>query len=186
MLITPSLYSTYYWYAVRNYKTTEDFLKVLRREQTTPTKEMQAGIDFEDRIRAICENKIDMASDTAEKRISDIVRGGFWQVAVSKKFESNLLYGRCDVVKGDTIYDIKHTKNYDIGKFEPSIQHLVYMYCTGIRRFQYIASDGSDVWFEDYFFDSDSENILRGRISDLLGFIHGNEEFARIFNENWK
>lgn len=186
MLITPSLYSAYYWYAVRDYGTTEDFLKVLRREPTEPTEAMQAGIAFEERIRGICEKRIDMLPNTPEKYISDIVQGGFWQVAVSKKFGDNLLYGRCDVVKGDTIYDIKHTSTYDIGKYQYSIQHWLYMYCTGIRRFRYIASNCSDVWFEDYFFDSDTENILRARIADLLSFINANEEFSRIFNENWK
>ena len=186
MLITPSLYNAYYWYAVRDYGTKEDFLRVLRKEPTEPTEAMQAGIDFEDRIRAICEHRLDMSPETVEKKISEIVVGGFWQESFSKTLDDNLLYGRSDVIKGCIIYDIKYTNKYDIGKYQYSIQHLLYMYCTGIRSFRYIISNGDDIWFEDYSFSYDSEDVLKSRISELLGFIRGNEEFSKAFNEHWK
>ena len=54
-LVTPSLFSSYYWYAIKDYGEMEGFLKVLHREKTPPTESQQAGIDFEDKIRAVCE-----------------------------------------------------------------------------------------------------------------------------------
>ena len=61
-LITPTLYSNYYWFLHSDNKTDEDFLKVLRREPVEQTDAMRAGVEFENKIRAVCEG-----NDTVEE-----------------------------------------------------------------------------------------------------------------------
>ncbi len=94
-LVTPSLFSSYYWYAIKDYGETEGFLKFLRREKTPTTKSQQAGIDFENRIRAVCEGREEAKEGSIIEEISDYVKGGFWQANVKKELDGNLLYMYC-------------------------------------------------------------------------------------------
>ena len=134
--ITPSLYSAYYWYAIKDYGTKEDFLRVLRKEPSEPSAAMQAGIEFEDHVRNICEGRVAPTEDNASK-LAKIVEGGIWQPWVGREYKGLWLYGRADVIKCDTIYDIKVCEKYDFGKYQYSLQHHIYSYCTEISTFIY-------------------------------------------------
>ena len=192
-LITPSLFNTYYWYAVMDYPnaTKEGFLKALRKEETEPTKLMKDGIKFENEIRDICDRKAFSEGETASYQIASIVKDGFWQERVKKEFGDYILYGICDVIKDDTIYDIKLTSKYDdMGKYNYSIQHLIYMYCTGMRKFKYLISSqepscANEVFIEEHSWNADSENELKSKIFDCINFIYGNDEFRQAYEENW-
>lgn len=187
-LITPSLYYAYYWYAVREYGEKEDFLKVLRKEKTEPTDIMLDGIAFENNIKNLC-NKEETEGEETENQIANIVRGGFWQQRVKKELEDYLLYGICDVIKGDTIYDIKFCKQYSDGKYNDSIQHLVYMYCSGMRKFSYLIGSQSkknEIYIEEHSWNDDSENELKSKIFEMISFIEGNKEFKKAFYDNWR
>lgn len=184
-LVTPSLYSKYYWYAIRDYGTTEDFLKVLRREKTPTTESQQAGIDFEDKIRAVCEGREEAKEGSIIEEIANFVKGGFWQVRVKREFDSNLLYGRADVITPSMIYDIKLTSSYDLGQYDYSIQHLLYMYCSGIPHFKYLISDGKRVYVEEHSWSNTSLDTLKSRIYEMLSFIECNKAFREVFNKNW-
>lgn len=185
-LVTPSLYSSYYWYAIRDYGTTEDFLNVLRKEKTPPTESMLAGIEFEDKIRAVCDGK-DTAGDRNDvEEIAELVKEGFWQERISKELDGNLLYGIADVITPYIIYDIKFASKYDIGKYDYSIQHLLYMYCTGIPHFQYLISDGNEVYVESHSWSDTSLLTLKSRIYEMLSFILGFKEFKEAFESNWR
>ena len=183
-LITPSLWNAYYWYAERAYGEKEDFLRVLRKEETEPKPIMLQGIKFENDIRDITEGKI-ADKETPEGRIADIVRGGFWQERVKKEFGNYILYGICDVIKDDKIYDIKFCNVYEDGKYNHSIQHLIYMYCTGIKKFEYLISEGRDVYIEPHSWNDESIDELKAKVFDCIEFIYGNEEFAKAYEENW-
>ena len=185
-LVTPSLYSSYYWYAIRDYGTTEDFLNVLRKEKTPPTESMLAGIEFEDKIRAVCDGKDTDGDRHDVEEIANLVKGGFWQERISKELDGNLLYGIADVITPHMIYDIKFSSKYDIGKYDYSIQHLLYMYCTGIPHFQYLISDGNEVYVESHSWSDTSLATLKSRIYEMLSFILGFKEFKEAFESNWR
>ena len=186
-LVTPSLYSSYYWYAIRDYGTTEDFLNVLRKEKTPPTESMLAGIEFEDKIRAVCDGK-DTAGDRNDvEEIAELVKDGFWQERISKELDGNLLYGIADVITPYCIYDIKFTTSkYELGKYDYSIQHLLYMYCTGIPHFQYLISDGNEVYVESHSWSDTSLETLKSRIYEMLSFILGFKEFKEATIEHFR
>jgi hypothetical protein len=76
-----------------------------------------------------------------------------------------------DVIKRDTIYDIKFTSNYELGKFYNSSQHRIYLYCLGLPKFQYLISDGKEYWTEDYHNHEGIEDELKGMISDFMGYL---------------
>jgi len=191
------------------------FLKTLSKEKFEPTKDMQKGIDFENCIQLACENKFrpqpkiisivgcphgdggdveysETEYDDYSKMVltlAKIVKGGLWQQVVKKQInvgnDSFLLYGKCDVIKRDTIYDIKFTDNYELGKFQDSSQHLIYLYCTNMPKFQYLISDGKDYWVEDYHNNLDVENKVKSKISDLIGYLENDLEAKRIFADKW-
>ena len=123
------------------------------------------------------------------KDIGQIVKDGIWQATCKKDLrvrDTNfLLYGRCDVVKADMIYDIKFTGKYDIGKFSDSIQHLIYMYCLDMPKFAYLVSDGKSFWREDYFADN-LETKIRFKISDFLSYLELDKEASDMYFDKWE
>lgn len=198
-LITPSLLSSYAYYIQDEFKSPADsradFLKTLSREKFEPNEAMQKGIDFEDNIRAVVfdgmhdKGQIIDASHPIE-HIANIVVGGLWQQSVKKEIKVGnqefLLYGRTDVIKRDTVYDIKFTSNYELGKFLDSSQHLIYLYCSGLPNFSYLISDGKDWWREDYVNDGNVENRIKSMISDFLGYLENDKEAKEMFLTKWE
>jgi len=166
----------------------EDFLKTLSRERFEPNEAMLKGIRFEEDIRSYCEGVSDK-EDIITTQIGDIVKGGVWQATVSKPMviadTEYLLYGKCDVIKENFIYDIKFTGNYDIGKFQNSVQHLIYMYCTELADFAYLISDGKEWWREDYKANGDIENEIRSRIAEFRDYLSFDKPAEDLFLTNW-
>jgi len=174
-----------------------DFLRTLSRERFEPNEAMQKGIDFESDIELATNdlNVIDITHEDYDERqhiinqIAKIVKGGIWQATCKKEMQIGdnnfLLYGRCDVVKADMIYDIKFTGKYDIGKFSDSIQHLIYMYCLDMPKFAYLVSDGKSFWREDYFADN-LETRIRSKIGDFLQYLERDKEASDIYFDKWE
>jgi len=156
-LITQSLLGSwlYIYRAFEGYEDTayEDFLVALRREERPANEAMQAGIDFENMVNACADGA--QAKTVAVANVADIVRGGQKQVALYRDKDIGgvnfLLYGRLDYLKTGTIYDIKFSKSYEVGKFLDNTQHLFYFeICPEARVFEYLVSDGVDVFREKY------------------------------------
>ena len=126
--------------------------------------------------------------------IAEKIHGGIWQIALKKEIKvadtNFLLYGKADVIKEDTIYDIKFTtnaSNYEVGKYINAVQHLFYMYCSGIEKFEYIISDGENYWLENYNFTMGKvEKKLLEKISEFAIFLKNNKEFYEIFINKWQ
>ena len=200
-LITPTLINSYQYYINDEWKSPADsradFLKTLSREKFEPTEAMQKGIDFENNIKAKCDgshilhtdDKVGSDYETVCSKIAEIVKGGLWQHTCKKDLQIGdkefLLYGRMDTVKEDTIYDIKFTSNYELGKFLDSAQHLIYIYCTGLSKFKYLISDGKDYWIEDYYSNANIENEIKSKISDFLGYLENDKEAKEMFETKW-
>ena len=172
-----------------------DFLRTLSREKFEPNEAMAKGIAFENNVKAVVfdgmhdKGQIIDASHPVE-HIANIVVGGLWQQSVKKEItvgnQEFLLYGRTDVIKRDTIYDIKFTGNYELGKFLNSSQHLIYLYCSGLPKFSYLISDGKDWWKEDYINDRNVENRIKSMISDFLSYLESDKEAKEMFLTKWE
>ena len=196
-LITSSLLNSYQYYINDEYKSPADsradFLRTLSRERFEPTEAMQKGIDFENNIRLYCEtdtfNSSKIIKDNIIIRIAEIVKGGLWQETCKKDLtignQEFLLYGKCDVVKRDTIYDIKYTGNYEVGKFLDSAQHLIYLYCLDLPKFQYLISDGKEYWIEDYHNCVGIEDEIKSKISDFMSYLENDQEAKEMFFTKW-
>jgi hypothetical protein len=186
-LITPSLYSAWrYWKYCEGTGEQEmrDLLDTLNKVKKDKTPAMQAGIDFENDIRNVCNGgEVD---DFCVIEAAEIVKGGLWQQRVSRELDGDLCYGIADVIRRDTIFDIKRVFKYDLGKYEGSIQHLIYMYATGIPNFEYVISDGQEVYIEAYHWESGSLETLRERVSEMKSILLSDEEMRRAFQTYWK
>lgn len=174
-----------------------EFLQTLSREKFSPNEAMQAGIEFEDRIKALCDGAINSSIgwkyDDAAKEIAGTVWNGAWQEKCSREIELNnenyLLYGKMDVVKRDWIYDIKFvtkTSNYEVGKFLNSVQHRIYLFCTGFSKFAYLVSDGKQVWREEYRANSDDESFIKNKISEFRNYLKNDSEMELMFLTKWE
>lgn len=187
-LITPSLYNAWYWYKKLESSTKEDFLNTLNKVPFPQNENMLAGIKFEDDIRAYTLGN--PSENECVTEFGEILKNALWQEVVKKDLKTDyydlLLYGKVDAIANKKIYDVKFTKNYDIGKYEYSIQHLLYMYCSGINDFEYLVSNGHATYKEAYSWGKSSLDLLQSRISDMLADILANSEFKAAFNQFWQ
>ena len=127
------------------------------------------------------------------KKIADIIRGGQIQVPVSCDLtiagQNFWLYGICDVVKAGVIYDIKfRTKSLssdDIyGKYLDCSQHSLYLRALPeASRFEYLVSDGVDLYTEVYT-RKDSRPI-ENHITNFWAWLHTKPELLKIYEERW-
>jgi hypothetical protein len=196
-LITPTLIQSWqYWfnYDGENEESVHSsFLNTLQRIKTQTTCAMQNGIDFEEKIMSIAESSILTDCEinlSPHNEIAKIVKGGLFQVPLKKQIDFDdfniLLYGRADVIKFDTVFDIKFTSKYELGKFSNSVQHLLYMFCSELEKFSYLISDGESYWKEDYFINSNNvRSQLISKINDFIIWIFNNEKYCNIFKEKW-
>ena len=199
-LITPTLLNSFQYYIQDEYKSPADsradFLRTLSRERFEPNEAMQRGIDFENDIKIATEYKYEYWQDNKTVEydsvidcLANIVQDGIWQQTCKKDLtignQEFLLYGKCDVVKRDTIYDIKFTSNYEVGKFLDSAQHLIYLYCLDLPKFQYLVSDGEEYWVEDYHNHAGIEDEIKSKISDFLSYLENDKEAKEMFFTKW-
>lgn len=199
-LITSSLLNSFQYYIQDEYKSPADsradFLRTLSRERFEPNEAMQKGIDFENDIKIATEYKYEYWQDNKTVEydsvidcLANIVQDGIWQQTCKKDLtignQEFLLYGKCDVVKRDTIYDIKFTSNYEVGKFLDSAQHLIYLYCLDLPKFQYLVSDGEEYWVEDYHNHAEIEDEIKSKISDFLSYLENDKEAKEMFFTKW-
>jgi len=196
-LITPTLLSSYSYYKnsqdEQEQKAFDDLMRLIRKEPFEPSEAMKKGIMFESRVQQFCDNIIlgvCKEFDTIAEQMSKIVKGGLWQQAVKKDItvrnQDFLLYGKCDVIKEDTIYDIKTTKSYDIGKYNGSTQHLIYMYCSGLPKFAYlICENDKEFYREDYSNSPDVENKIKEHVNNFLSFLDTCEGAKKEYFDKW-
>lgn len=169
-----------------------EFLDVLNRVPTPPTEAMQDGLDFEELVSSIA-NGAEWETDkdhrwyVAASKVAEIVRGGQFQFKAKKPVTIGnmhyLLYGRLDVLKAGEISDIKFSKSYDRGKYFDSTQHPLYLeLIPEAERFNYLVSNGTDVWTESYTRD-ETRSILPV-IADFTDWVKAQGLFP-IFAEKW-
>ncbi|MDO4549512.1 MAG: hypothetical protein Q4D04_15590, partial [Clostridia bacterium] len=173
-----------------------EFMLTLRRQPIPKSEAMQNGIDFENLVTDIVngtykpEIKYGRANKAtgeateykkfhpwydAARQIADIISGAVLQASFSKHIEVNqcgdyLLYGRLDALKAGTIFDIKFSKDYDVGKYRESTQHPVYFTLVPEAcEFTYLISNGSLVWTETYRrYETDAIEPVIGMFNEWL------------------
>lgn len=184
--ITPSLYKAFTAYC-EGRSPIDDFLRVLAKAPSKPTLEMQDGINFENAVY----ESMKTGETSKDARISEAAercKGGYIQVKCEKTlFDDTLVYGVADVVlpDQDKIIDIKRTGSYSLGKYENSIQHLVYMYALGLNNFEYLIADKTSVYTEYYHWGTIAENHLKSRVYQCLDFILSVDQFKDIYAAHW-
>lgn len=197
-LITPTLLNSFYFFKkIDSEKRNNEFKALLAKDKFEPNALMLQGIAFEDNVMAICDNQNVKQMPTAQE-MADIVKGGTWQVRVKRDISINgqmfLLYGRADVIKEDTIIDIKRCADnsiesgkYQSGKYQFSVQHKIYMICTPIKKFMYLISDGKNIAKEHYTLTIDTIDDVIQAVSDFWEWIHmeGAEEYKELYLKKW-
>jgi hypothetical protein len=183
-LITPTLYSAWKYWKDSKDAGKKDLLDTLNKAEKRKTPAMRMGIDFEDNIRSVCDGGT--SDDFCVLEAADIVKGGIWQQRISRELDGDLAYGIADVIRRNTIFDIKRVYKYDLGKYEGSIQHLIYMYAAGLPNFEYVISDGNEVYMEAYHWGAGSLETLKERIAELKSSLLSGEEMSLAFQTNWK
>lgn len=195
--ITPSLLGSWEWYlnaeGDREESAEAEFLASLRKEKVAPNEDMQAGIDFENRVEAVCMGKpVSFLEGPGYERcvreVADMVAGGTWQVNTSQTITVNgvtfWLHGRMDVLKGPWIYDLKFSKTFDVGKYRDAPQTLAYPACEpGPLGIRYVVCDGSRVFVDQYR----REDIapVEGLLADFWNWMQGHPRFLEPYLVNW-
>ena len=200
-LITPSLLNSWQWYLEVEAEDKQEierqkFISVLKREKTESTPAMIYGQEFEDNIRAIVGGEEIVCERNPEKyqeiilAIGLIVRGGTWQLPCRKQYKDFLLYGRMDVVKGGTIYDIKTTSRYDIGKFQKSAQHKLYLYCTGLERCEYLVAEVyhgiGEPSVKGYCRESYTDQDIEPIVDNFIAWLEFDKELKELYYKYWE
>lgn len=201
-LITHSLLSSW-MYAIKDDPfedaTTErdpyaEFLNALNRLPSPPNEAMQNGIDFENLVTQISDSPglFERYAEKprwydAAKEIASIVRGGQFQFKARKAVNvagmEFVLFGKLDVLKAGSIYDIKFSKSYDRGTFFVSTQHPMYLELVPeAQDFTYLVSNGVDVWTESY--TREETRSIFPVIADFADWLRSQGLF-QIYVEKW-
>lgn len=186
--ITPSLLNSwlymYHCYEGQEENAKSEFLNALNRVHTPTTEAQQAGIDFENKCYAG-----EITSDT--QAIIEIINGGTYQMSAKKLIEVDnlniLLYGRLDVIKGDTIYDIKKSMSskYVAKKYYHTAQQSVYLELFAqARKMIYLFNDLNGETHEEQY---NREDIVPAS-SLISAFLHDLKlrNLYQIFLEKWE
>lgn len=193
-LLTPSLYNSWRYYNSREDSKKSDFLDTLLRKQFEPNDAMLKGIKLENDVVTVSKGKA-LDGETLDytqcvNEIADLLKGCLWQQKAMFDLTINgqrfLMYGKADALKRDWCYDVKFTKNYDIGKFQKSIQHPVYLRGLGAPNFRYVISDGFNVWCEDYHNSPELQEEMESRVAEMVAGIFADDEFREAYIEKWQ
>lgn len=167
----------------------DEFLRALKREPSPMNDAMRDGISFENLVTTLANGgESDDRYKDAAGEIARTVRGGQFQFVAKKSVEIDrvplLLYGRLDVLKAGTIYDIKFSRHYERGKYIDSTQHPMYLTLVPeAERFSYLVSNGNDVWTETYE-RYETPSILN-TAADFIAWLKATG-LMTVYADNWK
>jgi len=200
-LITPTLLNSFNYFLKSESETAlADFTSVIKKEFTS-NKYCEAGNIWENKVCYPDTNETNkLVLEVAEK-----VKGYSFQEVLKKEIVVNgikiLLYGKADAIGYDIIKDIKTTSSeYEIGKFNDSLQHKIYMYCSPIKQFEYLITqikiiekdekvvdvEPTTNFAEYYSWQDKYESDIYECINNFFDFLKNNEELSKIYLELWK
>ena len=191
MRITKTLLDSWLW----SYKTDdgyEKFLKTLNREKIQPTTKMLTGVQFENVLNNVLNGEYispDHEWYSAISEMSEELSGSQQQVVLFKEIKVDgvrfLLHGVLDYLKAGVVYDLKFTKNYHLNKyFSSTVQHPMYMELVPeARLFEYIISDGKEVFRERY--PRDIVEPIEPYIKNFMRFLE-KQNLIDTYTEKWR
>lgn len=180
-----------------------DFPKVLRKEEIEITPQIQYGWDFENLVYFLLglENLREdnpLAGDekelaTAQKMVDTlsnlyVIKGDFidGEFIVDDLKLSFLLRGCPDLLTPNPTIDIKTTGKYYVGKYFPSIQHLIYSYLLNNNNFVYLINNNGDIYTETYNYSREQiKQLLTDRLKEFVLFLKSNNYFEE-YKTIWK
>jgi hypothetical protein len=154
-----------------------DFLRALQKIYNPPNFFMQRGLDFE---KECVEGYVE--------GITDIIKGGVYQATVMKDINIDgqevLVYGKLDILKAGTIYDIKRVSKYSAPKYLGAYQHHVYLSLVPeASSFVYIINDGNHTYYETY--RRDESLPIEPMIKQFFNWLKERNLFE-IYQEYWR
>lgn len=193
-LITPSLHQSFRYHMEDDEATKDNLLNTLNKVRFETTDAQKKGNDFERDVIARCAGQSIASKDESwikcVEETATYVVGALQQERVMSHLIINdipvLIYGKADFIKRDRGYDTKFTGVYEVGKFTRSIQHAVYMACSGLPNFSYLITDGRSVWKEDYCLTLGMIQNMVGEIADMLNVFQRDPVLWAAFTNNWK
>jgi hypothetical protein len=60
------------------------------------------------------------------------------------------------------------------------------MYASDIPNFEYVISDGQEVYMETYHWEAGCLELLRERVAEMKGSLLSDEEMRRAFLAHWR
>lgn len=149
---------------------------------------MQAGQDFE---RAVYLASLNEKQTFEDERYADCVKeiaseicGGCYQWHAERMIGDVQVHGYIDFMKFNRIYDIKTTKDYEVGKYRDRIQHRIYLYCMQeeqIRNFSYLVTDFRNVYREDYSWIPSYEDDIKTSIDAFFSYLDNDSEMKQAY-----
>lgn len=183
-LITPTLYSDYLWY-INSEQDKAEFLSRLRKEPQETSEDMLRGIEFESNVWAAC-NGVE-SQDQVVNEAAELLKGSLYQQSLSRKIDDFVLYCRADFICGKIISDTKRVNTYELGKYSESLQHGISLVCMPTaEQFQYVISDGKNLYTEDYFRTATTEQDVMVKVRRMYNWLKQDPEIWEAFQTHWQ
>lgn len=174
-----------------------EFEQTLLKIKLPPTLAMQNGLDFEALVYGIATGTAPQAPFhkwyVGAKAVADRLTGAQFQVRASRPITIDgtefVIYGILDALKAGVIYDVKFkNKSFQslelAGSYRESPQHPFYFYAVPeAYEFQYLVSDGEDLYVETYHPDEcpTAEQIVRPFLAWLEAY-----NLMDVYRQHWQ
>ena len=169
----------------------DTFINVLNRIPIEPNKKMLDGTEFEACVNSVL-NGMTMPEDhkwyKGVMTMAEYLEGSQQQVNLHREITVDgvdfLIHGVLDYLRFGVIYDCKFTSNYHLNKYLHSSQHPFYLYLVPeARRFEYVISDGKEVFWEKYprYIVREPDEIIR----DFMRYLD-KQNLAETYFKNWE
>lgn len=148
----------------------DNFYDMLYRRDREPSKSMLKGIEFENK-----------AVNGEIEELVPIINNALYQEFVCRPCCGYMLLGFCDLIKDDTIYDLKYVSSFEQGKYTDSSQHLIYLYCTDMNKFVYIVGKDKEIFYENQPRD---DTKLKGIIKHFDDWVN-QSGYKEVYQQNY-
>ena len=153
-----------------------DWIGMIKREEKEVSSAMQNGIEWE---KAVIDGEFE--------ELNSLIEGGLYQQMTYGKFDRFYLFGYADLVKYDTVIDLKFKANYDFPHYYNYNQYLIYTTLLNIDNFIYVIGTGTDVhnptgiYYESY---TRNDTLLLQRLNQFDRAIDY-FDLRKIYEENY-
>jgi len=180
----------------------------MKRERSPDNDAMLNGRAFETRVRRESDplhtewltandqedldatfRRIDDEYSRCVDELASFLKGGVWQIALSKTETINgiefVKYGRVDVIKYGII-DVKFSQTFESGKYLGKAQTKMYLdLAPKAPWMQYTVCDGKVIYYGDKFLREDVAPINQD-IGNFWNWLQNDKELLFLYLNNWE